>query len=137
MARVGFENVRGYLKGGFGAWQAAQKPVDTIDGIDANEFASRVNKGSGKILDVRKDSEAELGHVRGASVIALQELEKKWSRLNPEEPLIIHCAGGYRSAIAGSLLKAKGFKHITHVHGGWNKIKNTNIPIEKGVPVNA
>jgi hydroxyacylglutathione hydrolase len=136
MARVGYENVRGYLKGGFNEWKAAKKPVDSIEGINAPEFAERTKKGVEKILDVRKLDEAEQGHVKGSTNISLQELNKKLDLLNPMEPLLIHCAGGYRSSIASSLLKARGFSRVTNVHGGWSKIKHTDVPVEKGIPAN-
>lgn len=136
MARVGYENVHGYLKGGFHAWHAANKPFETLQGIDANEFAKEVLRGKEKILDVRKLNETEHGHIKDAINIPLQELENNIDRLDPDEHYIVHCAGGYRSVIASSMLKAKGFKHVSNVHGGWNKIKLTDVPVAKGVPGN-
>jgi len=137
MARVGYENVRGYLKGGFHAWKEAGKSFESSPGIDAKEFASRVRKGEEKILDVRKLNEAEHGHIKDATNIPLQELSKNIDRLDPNEHYIVHCAGGYRSSIASSMMMAKGFKHVVNVHGGWNKIKLTDVPVEKGIPANA
>ncbi len=136
MARVGYENVRGYLKGGFDSWKMATRPIDTITGINASELPTYVQRGDEKILDVRKLDEAELGHVKGAVNVPLQELATNLNQLDPNEPYLVHCAGGYRSAIASSLLKAKGFNHIIHVRDGWNKIKHTNVPIEIGLPGN-
>ena len=137
MARVGYENVKGFLKGGFHAWKTAGKPVETMPGIDAKEFAARVHKGEEKILDVRKPDEAEHGHIKDATNIPLQELAKNLGRLDPKQHYVVHCAGGYRSSIASSLLKAKGFNHVVNVHGGWNKIKLTDVAVEMGVPLNA
>jgi len=135
LARVGYEKVNGYLTGGFESWKKEGKPEDTINSIDAKEFAKRVSEGV-KVLDVRKISEAELGHVKDATVIPLAELEENYDALSPETPMIIHCAGGYRSMIAASLMKRNGFKDVTNVLGGWGKIKDTNVPVQKGVPSN-
>ncbi len=135
LARVGFENVEGFLKGGFAAWQQAGKPVDTVSSIDAAEFAKRV-KENGHVLDVRKLSEAEAGHVKNAMVIPLAELEKNLDSISKDESIMIHCTSGYRSMVAASMLKAKGFHHVLNVSGGWNEIKKTDVPIETGIPGN-
>ena len=135
LARVGYENVKGYLAGGIEAWRSAGKPVQTLDHVEPAEFASLVAKGA-SVLDVRRMTEAEAGHIRNATVIPLADLTKNTDQLDPSETLYIHCAGGYRSVIAGSILKAKGFDKIVNVHCGWNKIKNTDVPIETGTPSN-
>lgn len=135
LARVGYEKVNGYLAGGFEAYVQTGKPVDTIHSINAEEFARRVNAG-GKVLDVRKLTEAEDGHVKDATVIPLSELEENLSSIETDAPVMIHCAGGYRSMIAASLMKRSGHSNITNVHGGWGKIKHTNVPVQKGTPAN-
>ena len=133
LARVGFENVKGFLKGGFAAWKNAGKPTDSIVSIGAIEFAGRV-KANGHVLDVRKLSEVEGGHVKNATVIPLAELEKNIDSINKNEPVMIHCRSGYRSMVAASILKSKGFKDVMNVTGGWNEIKNTDVPVETGIP---
>ena len=135
LARVGYEKVTGFLQGGFETWKKAGKPVDTLHAIEPKEFAKRVHAG-GNVLDVRKLTEAEAGHIRGATVIPLAELEDNYQSLDPETPVMIHCAGGYRSVIASSLLKRKGFKDVTNVHGGWRKMNPADLPVETGVPSN-
>ncbi len=135
LARVGYEKVHGFLSGGFESWTKEGKPVDTISSIDAQEFAKRVNAG-GKVLDVRKISEAEAGYVKDATVIPLAELQENLESLNTETPLMVHCAGGYRSMVAASLLKRNGYNNITNVHGGWGKIKTTDVQIATGAPSN-
>lgn len=135
LARVGFENVKGFLKGGYAAWKAAGKPTDTITMLNAKEFAAHVHGGS-YVLDVRKLSEAEAGHIKNATVIPLAELEKNISAIDGGKEVLIHCRSGYRSMVAASMLKAKGFKDVANVTGGWNDIKNTDVPIETGVPDN-
>lgn len=133
LARVGYENVKGFLSGGFDAWKNAGKLVDAVTSVDAVAFAKHVAEGA-SVLDVRKISEAEDGHIKKATVIPLAVLTNKMNALNKEEPLYVHCAGGYRSVIAASILKANGFSNIVNVLGGWNAIKKTNVPVEKSLP---
>ena len=135
LARVGYENVKGYLDGGIEAWKRAGKPVDTIASVDASAFAEFVSSGAA-VLDVRKISEAEHGHIKNALVIPLGDLLDNMSSLDKDKPLYIHCAGGYRSLIATSILKANGFTNAVNVLGGWGKIKHANVPIETGAPSN-
>lgn len=135
LARVGYENVKGYLSGGFDAWKNAGKAFDILTSVDAPHFAEEVAKGV-SVLDVRKLSEAESGHIKNATVLPLSDLSKNLDTLPKDETLYVHCAGGYRSVIASSILKANGFTKIVNVNGGWNKIKQTNVPVETGVPAN-
>jgi hydroxyacylglutathione hydrolase len=135
LARVGYEKVKGFLNGGMAAWTKARKPVNTLDAVEPDEFARKVAEGV-PVLDVRRLTEAEAGHIRNATVIPLADLAANMQSLNKEETLYVHCAGGYRSVIAGSLLKANGFRHVVNVHNGWNKIKLTDVPVETGVPSN-
>jgi hydroxyacylglutathione hydrolase len=135
LARVGYENVKGFLAGSFDAWKNAKKTVDTVNSVDASFFAQRVAEGA-HVLDVRKISEAEDGHIKDATVLPLADLPANLNSLDKKQPLYVHCAGGYRSVIASSILKAKGFNNVVNVLGGWNKIKLTKVPVEKGVPSN-
>lgn len=135
LARVGFENVKGFLKGGYASWKNAAKAVDAISSINAIEFARRV-KEKGIVLDVRNLSETEAGHVKDATVIPLAELEKNITSLSKDKPVMIHCGSGYRSIVGASMLKAKGFKDVLNVTGGWNEIKNSGVLIETGVSAN-
>jgi rhodanese-related sulfurtransferase len=135
LARVGFENVIGYLEGGIDAWKKAGLPLEKIKSVQPAELATAVKSGA-TVLDVRKFSEAENGHIKNAIVIPLAELDKNASVIPNDEPVYVHCAGGYRSMIATSLLKSKGFNNVINVHDGWNKIKNTEVPIETGSPAN-
>jgi len=135
LARVGYENVKGYLKGGFEVWKNAGKATDSLAGVDPEYFAKEVAKGAG-VLDVRRMTEVENGHIKDATVIPLADLQKNTEFVEKDETLYIHCAGGYRSVVAGSILKARGFDNIVNVHCGWNKIKLTDVPIETGAPSN-
>ena len=135
LARVGYENIKGYLEGGIDAWKKAGKPVDTLAAVEAAGFAGEVAKGA-YVLDVRKISEAEDGHIKNATVIPLADLQKNLESVDRSETVYVHCAGGYRSVIASSILKSQGFNNVVNVHGGWGKIKLTDVPVEKGVPSN-
>lgn len=126
LARVGFDQMRGCLAGGFEAWQAAGLPIDMIIDIEADEFAMDLAFDDKLVVvDVRKESEFELGHVPHAVNMPLSSLSDPFSMANLEENqnLYVHCAGGYRSVIAASLLKRQGFHNLRNVLGGWKSIE--------------
>ena len=132
LARVGFENVLGYLKGGIDTWNNSGKEVQTITSIEPEELMDYIKRGY-EILDVRRSSEAETEHVEGAINISLVELTNKMHELEKQGKYIIHCAGGYRSMTASSILKKSGYHNILNVHGGFDKIKNMdNVPLIAG-----
>lgn len=133
LARVGYEKVRGYLSGGMGAWINAGFPVDHVQSVSAGDFAKKLKDGI-NVLDVRKFSEAETGHIKNANIIPLSDLSTNFGSIKKEDPIYIHCAGGYRSMIAASILKSKGYSEIINVYKGWSEIRNTDVPIETGVP---
>jgi hydroxyacylglutathione hydrolase len=128
LARVGYENVKGVLDGGFPAWKNSGKKYNTINSVDAPEFAKQLKEDS-KIIDVRKWGEQLNGVVPNADLIELSELEKNICNLKEAEHYFIYCAGGYRSMIAASLLMRSGFKNLTNVRGGMGKIKETAIKL--------
>ena len=135
LARVGYENVSGYLEGGIAAWQAAGEKVQTITSITPEAFAAAVNSGtSGRLVaDVRRPGEFESGHVAGAANICLSSFSAGVpAAVDKNQPYYIHCAGGYRSMIAASLLMANGYTNFINVYGGWAKIKDTDVPVEIG-----
>ena len=136
LARVGYEKVVGYLDGGIKNWMAAGNAVDTVKSIEPNELAAHAGKENELILDVRRIGEVEGGHVKGASNISLTDLSSNLNLLDKSEPIYVHCAGGYRSMIAASILKANDFENVINVHGGWGKIKETGIEVETGAPAN-
>jgi hydroxyacylglutathione hydrolase len=123
LARVGFENVAGYLEGGVENWEKSGKAVQTVTSIEPEEMMSYIHKGY-ELLDVRRSTEAETEHVSGAINISLVELENRLGELDKNGKYVIHCAGGYRSMIASSILVNNGFKNILNIHGGFAKIKN-------------
>lgn len=129
LTRVGFSNIGGYLEGGMATWKAAGKPLDLIISITPEEFALDKTYSEVGILDVRKPSEWANGIVENAQLINLENLQDKLDEIEKDKDYEIHCAGGYRSMIACSLLKANGFNRIKNVYGGYNKIKETDIKI--------
>ena len=129
LARVGYDNVFGYLKGGIAAWKATDKDVDTIERIDAEEFAKRFTADKLRVVDVRKDGEYEAEHVDGAWHASLQFINQNLAAFSKEETNYIHCAGGYRSMIAASLLKARGYHNLVEVRGGFDAIKKTDMTV--------
>jgi hydroxyacylglutathione hydrolase len=133
LARVGCENIKGYLSGGIESWIQAGNEIETIKYIDSSEVPAKYNSGS-YLLDIRRPAEVENGHVSNAIAIPLANLPKNLEALNPDETYYIYCATGYRSVIASSLLKSKGFNNIVNVHGGWNKIKDVGVPVSTGAP---
>lgn len=131
MARVGYENVTGFLEGGFEAWRNAGREYDMIISIDADEFKLDYDHDDITVVDVRKESEYEAGHVDGALNVVLQDFNTQVHKLdNLNDDLYLHCQGGYRSMIAASLLKRKGFNSIKNVYGGWQAISKTDVAVE-------
>ncbi|WP_299823195.1 MBL fold metallo-hydrolase [uncultured Pontibacter sp.] len=129
LARVGYDNTIGYLEGGFAAWEKAGKPVDTIKSILAEEFTAQyTHDPSIKVVDVRKPGEYQAEHIETACSSPLDFIYDNFSSLPTDETLYIHCAGGYRSMIAASILKARGFEKLVDVQGGYGAISKTNIP---------
>ncbi len=124
LARVGYDNCIGYLDGGFAAWQSADKEVDTIESISAEEFVRRhAGQPNAPVVDVRKEVEFEPEHVAGAENLPLDTLNDHMAAIPRNQPVYVHCAGGYRSMVANSILKARGFDNVVNVEGGIAAIK--------------
>lgn len=127
LSRVGFDHVLGYLEGGFESWKNSGKEIDTIHRISAQEFAAKFSDDS-KVIDVRKESEYDAEHVENAYRRPLEDINEWANTLNNDEHFFIHCAGGYRSMIAASILNSRGIRNFTEIEGGFNKIKETSVP---------
>jgi len=134
LARVGFHHILGFLDGGVQAWVNAGFTLDTIQSVEPEILNELYLQDAIHILDVRKAGEVSSGHVRNAQWVCLSELEKGMERLNPENTYYVHCAGGYRSMIAASLLRKNGFKNLINVYKGFTGIAKTPIPIVTGIP---
>lgn len=127
LSRVGFDNVLGYLKGSFDSWKNSGKETDSVHRISPEEFAGKFNKNS-KVIDVRKIGEYEAEHVSDALNRPLSEINEWANSIDNSEHFFIHCAGGYRSMIAASILNSRGIRNFTEIEGGFNKIKETDVP---------
>ena len=126
LARVGFAEIQGYLKGGFETWKNAGEPIDLIVNIDAEEFAMDLPFDPKLVVvDVRRETEFADGHVTAARNIPLETLTDPgtMAEFNDNDNIYIHCAGGYRSIIASSLFKRQGIHNLHNIAGGWNEIK--------------
>lgn len=129
LSRVGFDNVLGYLEGGLDEWVKAGKDTDDIQTVDAEAFASVLNATpEAKVVDVRKDGEYQSEHVENAIHASLEYLANNMHLIPKDEPFYLHCAGGYRSLIAHSMLKARGYHNAIDVLGGFNAIRATDAP---------
>jgi len=128
LSRVGFDNTLGYLKGGIKAWAAAGKEVDNVISIPATELENIYAENQTNIYDVRKQSEFVSEHIQEAKNTPLSELNNHLAEFPKEKTFYVHCAGGYRSMIAASILKSRGYHNLIDVEGGFNAINETNIP---------
>ncbi len=131
LARVGYDNTIGYLDGGIESWINAGKKRDQITSITANEFEQHTKNETINVLDVRKDGEYQSMHLRGNNIqhFALDYINKQLDLISSDKKYYIHCAGGYRSVIAASILKANGFHNIVDIAGGFAALKNTNLEV--------
>ncbi|MNF28097.1 Beta-lactamase hydrolase-like protein [compost metagenome] len=128
LSRVGFDNLIGHLKGGFDAWVKAGEEVDTVKRITAEQFADEVKIGESEIIDIRKESEYCAEHIEDAYNKPLSYINDWIKDINPEKHFYLHCAGGYRSMIAASILEARGFRNFTEIEGGFSAIAKTKVP---------
>ena len=135
LARVGFSKLVGYLDGGLDAWQAAGAPLDMIIDVEADELAMDIPFDENLVVvDVRRPAEFADGHVKDAVNIPLNEMTDlvNLSNLDENQNIYVHCAGGYRSVIAASLMKRQGIHNLRNVLGGWSTIKEeSKIKTEK------
>ena len=122
LSRVGYDGTLGYLNGGLAAWKAAGKELDTVPNILASELPEIIAQ-KGNILDVRKPGEFSGEHIEGAVNLPLDFINDNMQEVDPEATYYVHCAGGYRSVIFASILKARGLHKLTNVAGGWKEIE--------------
>ncbi|MDA8768936.1 MBL fold metallo-hydrolase [Winogradskyella sp.] len=128
LSRVGYDNTLGYLQGGIEAWVSSGRDIETLESISAETFANRVKSGGINILDVRKDGEYTASHLEDAQHFALDFINNNMNQVHKNKTYHIHCAGGYRSVIAASILKARGYNNLVDVAGGFGAIKKTDLP---------
>ena len=132
LSRVGFDNTLGYLKGGFEAWKKAAMEYDVVSSITAETFKKELEGGNQAVFDVRKESEYLSEHVLDANNTPLDFLNDHLAEF-PEKPFFVHCAGGYRSMIAASILKSRGIHNLIDVQGGFKAIQEAGVKVSEFV----
>jgi len=130
LSRVGFDNTKGYLQGGITSWKASGREIDTIESISVDGFKTvfETNK-SIPVFDVRNEGEYSSEHLKDASLTPLETLNDHLKEFPESETFYVHCAGGYRSVIAASILKSRGIHNLIDIAGGMGAIKKTRIPV--------
>ena len=128
LSRVGFDNTLGYLKGGVEAWEEAGKEIDSLQSVSADVLKEKLNNQV-PVFDVRKDDEFKTAHIPNAKHTSLSSINKHLGDYPSKEPFYVHCAGGYRSVIAASILKSRGIHNVIDVAGGFKAIKEADIEI--------
>ncbi len=129
LSRVGFDNTLGYLKGGINVWRKDGKSIDSVKEVDVNEFEKLIKEKKQLIFDVRKNSEYNSEHVVNAKNTPLDFINIQMNKFSNKNTFYLHCAGGYRSMIAASILKSRGIHNFVDISGGFNQIKKTKINI--------
>ncbi len=127
LSRVGFDNILGHLKGGFAAWKTTGKEIDSVNRITSEQFEKEVNLENDVVVDVRKESEYRAEHVADAYNKPLDYINDWFKSLANEKSFYLHCAGGYRSMIAASILKSRGIHDFKEVEGGFAAIAKTSV----------
>jgi glyoxylase-like metal-dependent hydrolase (beta-lactamase superfamily II)/rhodanese-related sulfurtransferase len=125
LARVGYDNTLGYLAGGMDAWINEGRETDQINSVSAEEMAAELEKGSYEVLDVRKTGEYESEHIQNVTNAPLDYINESMLKVDKNKKYFVHCAGGYRSMIFASILKARGYENLTDVKGGFKAIKDS------------
>lgn len=125
LARVGYENVKGYLKGSMTAWNGE---TETVRSINANALEEEIRNGA-EVLDVRKQNEWNVSHVKDASFMPLADFPDSLTSLDKNKSYVVHCGGGYRSMTAISIMKSHGFENLVNVYGGFGAMQNAGLKI--------
>ncbi len=139
LARVGYDHCIGYLDGGFETWTKAGKEIDAVESVSAAEFARRHQANpETPVVDVRRPAEFNAEHIEGAENHPLDHLNDHLAEIPRNQPVYLHCAGGYRSMVAASILKARGFENLVNVEGGLGAIRKTGrVPLTTETPARA
>lgn len=128
LARVGYDSTIGYLQGGIEAWKTAGKDIDTVKSISAADFETEItNNPDTPVLDVRKPGEYESEHLELSLARPLDYINDWTNEIDAKKTYYVHCAGGYRSMIAASILKARGVDNVVDIAGGYGALKSTNL----------
>ena len=126
LARVGYDHAIGYLKGGFDAWKKSGEEIDQITSISASELAEIKKEDKNiHVLDVRKISEFQSEHVLDAENAPLDYINESMLKIDKDKTYYVHCAGGYRSMVFNSILRARGYDNLIDVKGGFKDLKES------------
>ncbi len=128
LSRVGFDNVLGHLKGSYDAWKQSGKETDSVNRITAKQFASELDVKNHTVIDVRRESEYRAEHVEESYNKPLDQINSWFAEMDNEKPFYLHCAGGYRSMIAASILKSRGVHNFKEIEGGFKAIAEAGVP---------
>ena len=131
LSRVGYDHTIGFLEGGFNTWKDSGKEVDTSNRISALELEKEIAANNLLLIDVRKKSEYDSQHVEGSINVPLNEINQHLASFPKDKKFAVNCAGGYRSMIASSILKSRGWENFVDVMGGFDAIKETNTPVSE------
>jgi glyoxylase-like metal-dependent hydrolase (beta-lactamase superfamily II)/rhodanese-related sulfurtransferase len=127
LSRVGFDNVIGHLKGSFVGWKETGKEIDTVNRITASDFAKDFDVKADTVIDVRRESEYRAEHVEDSYNKPLDQINSWFAEIDNEKPFYLHCAGGYRSMIAASILKSRGVHNFKEIEGGFKAIAEAGV----------
>lgn len=133
LSRVGFDNTMGYLNGGFQSWKESGKEIGSVDSVSASYLEKVYDANRDSVFDVRKLSEYTASHITNAHSAPLSEINNHFAELPKEGIFFVHCAGGYRSMIASSILKSRGYHNFKEIQKGFKAISETTIPITRDV----
>jgi hydroxyacylglutathione hydrolase len=136
LARVGIERIAGYLEEGIAGWKRAYLPLESVPQIEARKLNRLLGEYAGKmrLIDVRRPAEWQEGHIEGAELKPLHQLQRLLDDLDAKVPLAVYCQGGYRSSIACSILERAGFTHVINLVGGFEAWKAADLPREAPDP---
>jgi rhodanese-related sulfurtransferase len=137
LARIGIEDVAGYLQDGVEGWKQSGLPVAQVKQITAQELAAQLSRGGMSVLDVRREGEYEAGHIEGADWHPLDRFKAALPDIGRDAPVAVHCAGGYRSLIAVSLLERAGYHNVVDLAGGFGAWQAAKLPAETSEEVGA
>ncbi len=129
LSRVGFDQTMGYLDGGFEAWQSSGKDIDRIESVKAEAMKESLAAKEARVFDVRREGEYQAEHLVGAIHTPLSFLSNHMAEFPSQDTFYVHCAGGYRSVIAASILKSRGIHNLIDVAGGFGAMKSAGMPL--------
>ena len=133
LSRVGYDNSLGYLEGSLEAWQEAGKPIEEVTELAPDQFAAHYKAKSADVLDVRKPGEYDAGHIEDSVNSPLDFLQDNYQDIDSSKTWHLHCKGGYRSLIAWSILRSRGFKNLVNLTGGYDALVMTDLPVVQPV----